>query len=363
MNPGGSKASLTSVQAVRAVAALLVVFFHNSGSIFALKKYWNTLPLGNVFYFGHAGVEIFFVLSGFIILHVHRHDVGQPGQFIGFLWKRIRRIYPVYWLVLLLIVPVYFLVPSFGTGNERTVWTLLSSVFLIDVVSPDFRTILAVAWTLYHEVLFYFIFGLIILNARIGLWVMGLWMAGSAVSLLSGPLTPVFDYYFDPLHLLFGMGMVVALTFRARDVPAPAALGIAGTTLFLAAGMEEVYVRWLSGDARTLLYGLGSALALTGVITLERQGRLRAPRILQLTGDASYMIYLVHFPLLSLLAKIAVGTPALMAIPPIVSYLAMVVLVVGGGILAHLAVEKPLLARLSGGGRGGGRRVANTQGS
>src|SRR5436305_9906897 len=105
---------LNTLQACRAAAAILVVLFHASGSIFALAKYFDCKPFGRVFDFGYAGVDFFFVLSGFLMMHVHAQDFGQPRKLGAYCWKRFTRIYPAYWVVLALIVPVYFLLPGVG---------------------------------------------------------------------------------------------------------------------------------------------------------------------------------------------------------------------------------------------------------
>jgi exopolysaccharide production protein ExoZ len=111
-----STGNFATIQAGRGLAALSVVLYHLGGWV-AQSKYWGYDPLGGVFAFGQAGVEYFFVLSGFIMLHVHRRDFGQSSMVPRFLWKRFCRIYPPYWFILALLVPVYFVEPSFGKAN------------------------------------------------------------------------------------------------------------------------------------------------------------------------------------------------------------------------------------------------------
>src|SRR5438105_10339285 len=91
-----SSATITSLQTGRAVAAWMVVLYHASGSIFT-KYFVGERPVGRVFDFGYAGVDFFFVLSGFIMLHVHRDDLGRPKRLGRYLWKRCTRIYLPYW--------------------------------------------------------------------------------------------------------------------------------------------------------------------------------------------------------------------------------------------------------------------------
>src|ERR1700761_2793553 len=101
---------LYTLQAGRAIASLLVVFYHNAVSIFDDSRFWGDDPSQKIFNFGHSGVDFFFVLSGFIILYAHWNDLGKPKQIFKYASKRFRRIYPIYWIVLALVAPVYFLV-------------------------------------------------------------------------------------------------------------------------------------------------------------------------------------------------------------------------------------------------------------
>lgn len=337
--------TLFSLQAGRAIAALLVVLYHNSLYIFALDKYWGFDPAYGLFNFGHAGVQFFFVLSGFIIFYIHGKDIGLPSRFLAFVRKRFIRIYPIYWLVLAAIIPVYFLAPSFGFAYHRSIVTILSSIVLV-YFDESLRSEIAVAWTLYHEMLFYFIFALAIFSRRFGLAILSLWFAASILSLLI-TFPPFFsDYLFSPLHLLFGMGIASCWLLRRSRIKAPILFALLGTLLFIAAGMEENYGLWLAEQHRNIFFGLGSAVALLGFVELERQGRLHVPGWLRLMGDASYAIYLTHFTVLSLLAKIFIRFGAREQLPVMLSYILLPVLAVLIGIAVHLVIERPLLRKL-----------------
>lgn len=85
------------------MAALLVLAYHLDGSIFQTPKFWSETALGGFFGFGHAGVYFFFVLSGFIIASSHHDDIARPDRVANYLMRRIIRVYPVYWIV---IIPI-----------------------------------------------------------------------------------------------------------------------------------------------------------------------------------------------------------------------------------------------------------------
>jgi len=334
--------NLFGLQAGRAIAALLVVLFHNSQSIFVLPKYWGEKPFGNVFDFGDSGVMFFFVLSGFIILHAHYNDLGHPSQILDYAWKRIRRIYPVYWVILAMTLPIYFLNPQMGEGYETHLGIILSSFALVHFDSPD--AVILVSWTLFHEVLFYALFAVALWRPRVGFGVMAVWLLLSLLDLAPHSRSLLVDFYFSSLHLLFGFGMAAAWWVRRARVKWPALATLCGVVIFLAAGIERDEWDVLAVGWRAIFYGIGAALAVVGAVELEREGRLRVPAWLRLVGDASYSIYLVHFLALSFLAKAVWKLGLAHAVPAKMSFILLAVLATAMGVVWHVAVERPLLA-------------------
>ena len=335
---------LSSLQAGRAVAALLVVLFHASRSIFENNRYWGVAPFGGVFDFGNSGVVFFFVMSGFIIYHAHEWDLSHPERVQAYIWKRFRRIYPIYWVTMLLVLPVYYVVHSFGYGFETQPVVLLSSFTLIHVQSQD--AVLRVSWTLFHEALFYALFAAAIWRARVGFLMLAIWFAASTWA-----LDPTYDarltgFYFSYLHWLFAIGLLARWLLGKIAIPLPRVVVVFALLLVALLAMDQDYEGVLSEPARTLAFGLACSLALLGLVELERQARLSTPRWLILLGDASYSIYLVHFFTLSFLAKLAWFSGVAKLIPPDTAYLALAAAAVGSGLAFHLWVERPLLFRL-----------------
>lgn len=331
---------LSMLQAGRGIAALLVVLFHTSFNIFTPTGPWQGEAFGGVFFFGYAGVHFFFVLSGFIILHAHRADIGDPGQLGRYVAKRAARIYPPYWLVTAGVVAAGLIVPALGNDRGQSPTVLLSSLFL---VGPSGQAVLAVAWTLFHEILFYALFGLVIFNKRLGVWVMALWFVACAAL---GVLRIAPHYALEPINLLFGMGMLAAWRLARGEVSHPLVwlgVGVAG---FLLLGLEADYVRALPQQISTLGFGLASTAFVLGAVEAERQGRIRAPAALRLLGDASYSIYLTQ-PTLAIVAKIFVAVPFLFALPKPLAFLLIAGASVTGGIVFWALVERPLVRWLS----------------
>jgi peptidoglycan/LPS O-acetylase OafA/YrhL len=336
--------SFATLQASRAVAALLVVLFHNSQSIFALPKYWHEKPFGNVFDFGDSGVFFFFVLSGFIIFYAHCDELNRPGRLTVYLWKRFRRIYPIYWIILLCVLPAYLGLHAYGKGYETRPEVIVSSVLLIHLQS-DYAVIIP-SWTLFHEILFYALFGVAIWRSSLGLPLLLVWMTLSVFSIGVSQGNLLTDFYFAELHWLFGFGMAAAWLVRSRAIPGALAFACCGLAGFMSAGADESYLHFLPDSFRMVMFGVASTMIVLGLVELERSGRMRVPGWLVLLGDASYAIYLVHFLALSLLAKLAWSSGAARLVPAQVAYVVLAVLAVGAGTLCHLVVERPILSVL-----------------
>jgi peptidoglycan/LPS O-acetylase OafA/YrhL len=323
---------------------LLVVLLHTSNGILALPKYFNTKPVGDLFSFGTAGVDFFFVLSGFIIAHVHGGDVGRPKQLRSYLWKRFTRIYPTYWVVLLAIAPAFFLAPQLGSGRECEPGVIVCSFLLLP--RPDIGPILGVAWSLCYEVLFYLLFAGLIASRRWGGAVVAVWLGLLAVGVVAPYSSFPWTFLGSPFHCYFFAGVLVALSLKRYTVPAPRTVALLGAIVFVTTGMLDTYWRPLNMHEHVTGYLIGSVLVLAGAIEAERCGQLHTPRWLVLLGDASYSIYLVHFCALSVLAKIAKSVALDAWVPPLGLFVLLASAAVGTGCLFHLAVERPLLRLL-----------------
>ncbi|HEX7857252.1 MAG TPA: acyltransferase [Sphingobium sp.] len=336
MVEGGPKIRFTLLQAGRGVAALLVLLFHLSTTIFASSKFWNVEIDGGLMRFGHEGVAFFFVLSGFIILHAHLADIGRPERLGDYGFKRLTRIYLPYWVVVFPLIAIYLLFPSMGKPELTAHAVLLNSPLLIGLNS---HAALSVAWTLFHEIAFYALFALAILDRRIGIAVLLIWQLACAVSFfMEEPL----HYTLHPINLLFGMGMASRIALGRWRVSAPLAVMWGGIVVTALLGLVLDYTQWVGGYLPSLLFGAASCAFVLGGVEAERQGRVSAPASLKLLGDASYALYLVHYPLLSILARLFMAPPLRM-IPAPIAYLLMTGACILAAVLFHKLIEKPLM--------------------
>ena len=335
--------TLTSLQVGRGLAALFVVLFHLNNSVWSDAKYFPE-PFSPLLSFGNSGVQFFFVLSGFIIYLVHARDIGMPDRLVNFAFKRFIRIYPTYWVVLAAFIAVLSVQPFWGTADERRLGNFIASVLLIP--SPV-EPILSVAWTLKHEVLFYAVFAIAILHARTGLWLFAIWQIACLCNALAGSSAFPYGMMLSANNLLFSLGLLAAHLFNTWQCPAPRAVAFAGIMLFLATGLHQVLAAapW-PPDVYVVAFGVASATAILGACAYEQRFGFRPPRLFAVIGDASYSIYLVHLPMLSIAAKLLFASGLAARLPETVSLLMLLCAVVGGGIAFSRTIEMPLVAML-----------------
>ncbi len=316
---------LSTIQALRGAAALAVVACHASTMLGS--------PWGGALRAGHAGVDVFFVLSGFVIATAHGIDIGQPRALPHFAWKRLIRVCPAYWIVTCAVA-------ALGPDPVDPGRILTSLALVPQPVEP----ILAVAWTLQHEMLFYLMFLVLIASRTAGCIAFGAWFLLVA-AMLPAPLDapwaharPFLGTVASSYNLQFGLGVVVAWAVARRGVQAPRLLAFAGTAgIVLTAWAEDAGAIAYLGQAGRALFGLSAAALIAGLAAAERAGRLRGGAGLTFLGSASYSIYLVHTPLLTAVLS------AVRLLPVAVALAALTLVGIAGGIAFHLAIDRPAL--------------------
>jgi len=295
---------LFNVEAARGVAALLVVL-HHSSNLLAPPKYFGEMAFHGLFKFGHAGVDFFFVLSGFIIFHAHRGDLGNPARFNRYLTRRFVRIYPTYWAVLLILGLILAVSPTRDL-YERNVVAVVTSMLLLPV--PDHPPILGVAWTLQHEMLFYLLFSTLIIRISLGVVVLSGWAALIIYQMLTGNIqTFPADFLVSYFNLEFFFGIAVAAALWRWPPFRPRLMLGAGVTLFLATGLAESFIANFPSRSPGphMLYAAGAALALYGMAAGEASGKLKsAPGWAVAVGAASYSTYLLHIIVIMILQQV-----------------------------------------------------------
>lgn len=311
---------------------------------------------GGLFHGGSAGVDFFFVLSGFIIWHRHARDFGQLDKLPEFGWRRVVRVYPVYWIVSLVAIVMVLVQPGYLGRDVTDLGEVASSLLLLPT---DRGPILFVGWTLMHELWFYLIFaGLIAFQGKWIRVLIGLWSLAMIAILFVDPTgwwaNPWFRVALLPLNLEFVLGCAAAwIVARAEKFPSAGWRWLAIVGL---AGFAAVLLFDPRGDFRIRLLGYGtcSFLAILGLAGDTLHGRALGEggsgpvhRAAVFLGDASYSVYLVHTLVLSIAWKAGEITGILPQFGPEALAWLCVLAGVAGGCGFHLLVEKPLLRKLN----------------
>lgn len=335
---------LYSIQYLRAVAALSVVALHASNRVEA------HLPDAAIhtLHLGHAGVDLFFVISGFIMWYIGRETTQTPGDFF---LRRFVRVAPLYWLASLSWAG--FAVAAGYTWMKVEPVFLLQSLLFIPHYSATFPEqvwpVLVPGWTLNYEMFFYALFGLSLALPK-ALRLLGMGAALGALvtaGLLLAPETAIGKTYTSPLLLEFGAGCLVAELWRRFPG------GIVRNAVVLAAGVLAFILLAPHVDetdtwGRVLGFGLPAALILMGTIGISPI--LPHWPLLERLGDASFAIYVFHVLILSVVMQVWNMVPGLhttgTAVTLIIGFLVLISVI---GLWLFRAVERPLHRVLMGG--------------
>ena len=360
---------LYSLQACRAAAAFLVVLFHLGGT-FAQDRYFGFKALDGPFAWGDAGVDFFFVLSGFLITSAHRCDFGRPQALRAYVFKRLVRIYPTYWLICGAVCLAALAVPALRPSLPADVQTFLLGLALVPLdpgtVGGTGSPILFVAWSLQYEMLFYAVVALLIVRRTAGvLAALALVIAHLGCQLVQGCGFPQ-SFVASNMIFLFGMGVAAAyVAGSGLRVRAPLAWAWMGGLLFIGFGIYEVvFGRHTLPLDRGWVYGALAAVVVLGLARAEAEGALvvrkRWPGLL---GDSSYALYLLHIPVISVLVKVVAGLHVSNPAALVAAYLSIFLCCVALSVLFYAGIERPMLAwfkrRLAPAGGTGARSLAS----
>jgi peptidoglycan/LPS O-acetylase OafA/YrhL len=303
---------------------------------------------------GHVGVDVFFVISGFILTYVHFRDFDQPRTIPSYLYKRVCRIYPALVIMTLFVLATYGLGYKPSSEGKLAPYEVLSSFLLLP--QRGFPLV-GVAWTLKYEILFYAVFALFLLRSWLGMIVLLLWQGAClVVELQQWPLPFPWDFYLAPLSIEFLLGVVVALaTFALQKRPragfaiGAALLGLLGVALLfgedVARALRGVAAENSGKPMPTLqwLVAIGATLIVLSVNAAEISGWLRVNRLALLLGDASYSIYLVHYAVIAFLGKTLRKLPiAWSQGQTVLAMIAMAAVATCAGVAFHRLVDKPI---------------------
>lgn len=345
-----SKQGISSLQALRGLAALAVVFHHVLRAVTIYAPATLNLPpspiLANpiLIDLGAIGVDLFFVLSGFLMIYIslpYQHGKKSTGDFLT---NRLIRVWPLYALVtVFLYCLTYYNTRSGGSAFDLSSTRLLSMFFIPSFnESGALQPILGVGWTLNYEVFFYLVFAAaILIQKRHLLGVSTVLVAGSyAIGALLPHGAVLRAFLFNSVILEFLLGAAIASAYMkgmiaARYAYAWLAAGLVVLALCAPVPAEDGF--------RLLTRGVPAALLFTFVLLSD--SKIRWHRAIIMLGDASYSIYLAHVPVLYVVAPRVMGKVARLGYPSAAAEAGAIAAIMGCvtiGLLCHFALEKPL---------------------
>lgn len=339
---------LQNIQALRGVAVLSVVLFH---LVIVEKKYGGIKSfLPDFFNFGMFGVDLFFVISGFVMITVTRGKFQSIKEAIRFLYHRASRIYPLYWVYSVLVLLVFLFNPLLVNSSQGNQVDILASFLLLP---SETLPLVMVGWTLIHEMYFYLIFFLILLVTPEKHTFKAILLWASVVifcNILFDLINPFAKLMFHPLTIEFISGCLLAIMFyRVKNqlLKTSVLMAIAFIGVIVSIYGHHLYQYFtgyidLQGWWRILIFGMPALLMVFCFINAERNGFVTNSLLIKV-GDASYSIYLSHVLALSALGRIwsAFSSDSLYDNYLMVPVLFVLVIIIG--MVSFHYIEKPLL--------------------
>jgi len=349
MNRSGASRQLYSIQALRGMAALLVVFAHSI-------EHGPGHATNAVMLTARFGVDIFFVVSGLVVLLA-----AGPEQFSPFVFmkRRIWRVAPLYWATTLFVAATAVIAPKIFLTTTFDMSYLLSSLFFIPAPRPgslDWRPLFKLGWTLNYEMFFYLLIALTF-------WCKSLRLRGQILIaaifalIIYAAFVPArsFAAFYASYNLLpFVAGVVLAMLVPARIAKLPKSARIVGLLIAIAA--TSMFYQTPFADTK-LLRGhilMGSAAVMIVASALSLEYKIRGVAWFKWCGDVSYSLYLTHMFVIgagwAVLRWLGIGGSS------IAGYAAVTGMIIAALVVADLTyrfVERPLLRAI-------GRRQTRT---
>jgi exopolysaccharide production protein ExoZ len=337
--PRDPRSSFLGIQYLRGIAALMVVFHH--ATLYVTANAWSGI--------GATGVDVFFVISGFIMAHTCSRGPGaresRGAASAGFLLKRCMRVIPLYWLATAISWRAELLHGAFSLDMAK------DFLFVPRFFAPDIPRIwpkLIPGWTINCEMFFYLMFAVALFLSRQPLkLVLIMLCALTTTGFFLQPNSAPAQLYTWSVFLEFAYGILLYLLYRGWTVTVPIAIRLAvfctaaGALAYAARNNAYEYSQY-----RFLLYGLPALLIVWTGLYVSKSRELP---LLKLLGDASYSVYLFHA---TIGIRLAVHLLAVLRIAPTnwfstAAALAIFMTISAGiGIAIYWFVERPLLDRL-----------------
>jgi peptidoglycan/LPS O-acetylase OafA/YrhL len=333
---------LYNLHLLRVIAALGVVYFHTTSTA-GLKLDWDV---------GSRGVDVFFVISGFIIAYI---ATSKPEQFFV---RRLIRVVPFYWAATAFVFAVVAVKPDVFRTTTASIPHLISSLlFIPHEQKGEMQPTLILGWSLNFEMFFYVLFALALRISKTWSPVICVgWLVGFVIAIhaFAGG-NAITDFYARPIVLEFCYGIGVFYLFswcsaRKDKIARIGALkwiliAVLVGNLIAIAVFEEYYRNTVP---RHLIAGIPAFFIVSSALLLERiWGVTTNNRLIYLLGEASYIIYLVHPYIVFTVLRVVVHNASALPAPALAVLIAgLLALTSAIAIAIHVWFEKPVMAYL-----------------
>lgn len=334
---------LNNIQALRAVAALMVVYAHAAAA------------LGLSFRGGAHGVDLFFVISGFIIAYVASTDPSQ------FLTRRLIRIVPTYWIATLALFALLLVMPSMFRSTPSDLGLLVQSLLFLPSAANVHadglpHPTLSGGWTLNYEMYFYVVFAIALLISKRTPTVAAIALLGAVMAIVNFTglqSNAVAHFYGYPIVLEFVMGMVAFHMVRHVESHPPVGEAAAAQKAVLwvcvVVGLALLlFNEQVFGSGDRWLYGGVPAFVVVGsAVMLERvHGHRAVNKATLVIGDASYVLYLTQAYVILGLTRPWIGDRTFSGPLGLILALGLIAISTAVAVALYRYGEKPLLAYL-----------------
>lgn len=313
---------INNIQALRAWASIIVVLYHAIGTAksYGLESNYFAL-LGS---WGMHGVDIFFVISGFIMFYTQNLKSNKPSKFLK---DRIIRIVPIYWMLTTFYLLLYFFIPSIFRDFSPDFQYILSSYFFLSGIIFQLHPILSYGWTLEYEAIYYLVFAIILFFPRriqfilVAVFLIFIYLLFSYLSVV------IFEFIF---------GMLVAYLYLKKGVNKKSKVILILGIFIL---FSSIFVK-VTESTRLFYYGASAFLIVYGLLGVKETNS----KLLVVLGSASYSIYLIHVFTLPLFYKIS--SKIFYFIDGDILLFIAILFTVSIGTLFYYFVEKPVTKKL-----------------
>ena len=342
INKINSKNYFDVLQVFRGIAAVMVVLCH---LVLAFKHFhnWDNSILIFIGNFGALGVDFFFVLSGFIISY---STFQKKYHFKDYLINRFLRIYIPYLPIGIAMFLLYFLFPNISESGRDV--NLIRSITLFPIGNPA----LSVSWTLSYEMMFYLLFGLCFISRKIWNIFIILWTSAIIIFNYFSGLNTKNLIFLNPYCLEFILGYLICLTYFYREniknilsypILSYPILWLCAILFFCLTVIIKFYNLNLFYFSSNLMFAISASfLILAAINRASQRHKVSKNKILLLLGNASFSIYLVHDPIISLSIRLLHSNNFYLAVLLFIVFLIICCL---GGVFYYFIFEKFILGR------------------